>query len=124
MELKFKKIRLDRVVSGLPTEIKELDDEIIVDFSLLSVKEIIKGEELKNLWPYSKISKTRLKGIYSLYVGEKGYYNDWNFKPTGLKKLVVLYYQHKEYLISSIIGGILGGIVPNTIFYILSLIFK
>jgi len=124
MKLKFKKIRLNHVDMGLPTGIEELNDEIIVDFSLLSVKEVIKGKELEKLWPYSKISKTRLKGIYSLYVGEKGYCNDWNFKPTGMKKLVVLYYLYKERLINPVIGGIVGGVISNIIFYILTPILK
>lgn len=124
MILKFKKIRLSHIDTGLPTKVEELKDEIIVDFSLKTVKEIIKGELQCNIWPYSEITRTCYKEIYKLSVGSKGYCNDWNFKPTGFKKVIVFYYRHKEYLINSIIGGIVGGIVSNIIFYFLTSFLK
>lgn len=119
MKLKFKKIRLSHIGMGLPTKIEKLNDEIIIDFSLNTVREIIKGEEKNNLWSYVKISKTYHKGIYTLFVGDKGYCNDWNFKPTWLKKIVVLYYIYKGRFINSVIGGIIGGVISNIIFYFL-----
>ena len=123
MKLTFNKIRLSHIECGLATKIDELDDKIIVDLSRHTVVEIIKGEKQENLWPYVKLKKTHLKGIYTLSIGEKGYFNDWNFKPKGLKKLAVWCDMHKNIIVPSMISGIFCGVVSNIIFYFLTFLF-
>lgn len=132
MKYTFNKIRLGHSVMGLPNETEKSTDSIIIDFSNHTVKEIIKGEEQKSLWPYVEITKTHIPNIYTLSVpdgkkiskGEevkvKGYWNDWNFKPKGFKKLVVWYYMHKDVIFTSMISGIFCGVVSNIIFYFLA----
>ena len=123
MKLTFNKIRLSHTEYGLATKIDELDDKIIVDLSRHTVVEIIKGEKQENLWSYVKLKKTHLKGIYTLSIGEKGYFNDWNFKPKGLKKLAVWCDMHKNIIVPSMISGIFCGVVSNIIFYFLTFLF-
>lgn len=106
MKRLFNKIRLGYKpkTMGLPTELEESLDWIIIDFSNHTVIESIKGEKQDSLWPYSEIRKTHINGIYKLSVSNKGYCNDWNFKPKGKERLIVCYYIYKDNIIKFIRG--------------------
>lgn len=101
----FYKYRLTHTTTGLPTNVSKSSDQIIVDFSNHTVKEILKGEEQENLWPYNEVTKTHIDGIYKLSVPNKGYWSDWNFKPKGLKeKTYVFYYIYRDNIVKFIRG--------------------
>lgn len=121
MEFTFNKIRISHNNYGLPTKIDELKDKIIVDLSKHIVTEIIKGEKQENVWPYSEINETHINGVYTLSIGGKGYFNDWNFKPKSYEKLVIWIYKYKNIIFSYSIGSIFGGLISNIFSYFLTL---
>lgn len=115
MKLKFKKWRLTKIGYGLDDKVDKLNDEITIDLSHSTVQETINGKITNQLWPYTDIIPTHIKDIYQLSVpNEKtrlrkevsGYRNDWNFKLTGMKKLIINYYKYKKYIGNIIINGI------------------
>lgn len=104
MKYIFNKISVTHKVMGLPTNVIETNDQIIIDFSKHTVKEITKGVEQENIWPFDEVLETHIDGIYKLSV-TKGYWNDWNFKPKNLKeKVVVFLYMHKDNIVKFIKG--------------------